>query len=105
MQNTSPWTFFGAHPINPSPKASFDTGLDLWATTSLKVGSGLRYGTRMVLNRDKGNPKNIVAWHDQAELRITATRPTAMQVDGEVIGEVEDVSFRAVPGALRVYVP
>ena len=105
VQNTSPWTFFGAHPINPSPKASFDTGLDLWATTSLKVGSGLRYGTRMVLNRDKGNPKNIVAWHDQAELRITATRPTAMQVDGEVIGEVEDVSFRAVPGALRVYVP
>ncbi len=105
VQNTSPWTFFGAHPINPSPKASFETGLDLWGTRSLRVPTALRLGTRMVLSRAKGSPKNVIAWHDVDEFRITATRPTAMQVDGEVAGEITDVSFRSVPNALRVYVP
>lgn len=105
VQNTSPWTYFGAHPINPSPQASFETGLDLWGTRTLRVPSALRLGTRMVLSREKGSPKNVVAWHDVAEFQITATRPTAMQVDGEVVGDVTDVTFRSVPRALRVYVP
>ena len=105
VQNTSPWTYFGAHPINPSPLASFETGLDLWGTKTLKVPSALRLGTRMVLSRSKGSPKKIVAWHDVDEFRITATRPTAMQVDGEVVGDITDVTFRSVPAALRVYVP
>jgi diacylglycerol kinase family enzyme len=105
VQNTSPWTYLGAHPINPSPKASFETGLDLWATKSLKVPQALRLGTRMVFSRDRGSPKAIVAWHDLDEFRITALRPTPMQVDGEVIGDVTDVTFRSVPRALRVYVP
>jgi diacylglycerol kinase family enzyme len=105
VQNTSPWTYLGAHPINPSPKASFETGLDLWATKSLKVPQALRLGTRMVFSRDRGSPKAIVAWHDLDEFRIAALRPTPMQVDGEVIGDVTDVTFRSVPRALRVYVP
>lgn len=105
VQNTSPWTYFGAHPINPSPQASFETGLDLWGTRTLRVPSALRLGTRMVLSREKGSPKNVVAWHDVAEFQITASRPTAMQVDGEVVGDVTDVTFRSVPRALRVYVP
>lgn len=105
VQNTSPWTYLGARAINPSPKASFDTGLDLWATKSMKIPQSLRYSTRMVLGRDKGSPKGIVAWHDVDAFRITATRPTPMQVDGEVTGEVTEVSFRSVPNALRVYVP
>lgn len=105
VQNTSPWTFFGAHPVNPSPKASFDTGLELWATRSLRVPAALRLSTRMVLGRDRGGPKSVVAWHDQQEFRITATRPTPMQVDGEVVGDVTDVLFGSVNAALRVYVP
>ncbi|MEZ5185554.1 MAG: diacylglycerol kinase family protein [Candidatus Nanopelagicales bacterium] len=105
IQNTSPWTFLGAHPVNPSPAASFDTGLDLWATKSLKVPQALRFSTRMLLSRERGSPKAMVAWHDMHEFRITATRPTPMQVDGEVVGDITDVTFRAVKDALRVYAP
>lgn len=105
VQNTSPWTYLGAHPINPSPQASFETGLDLWATRSLKVPQALRLGARMVFSRDRGNPKAVVAWHDLAEFRITASTPTPMQVDGEVIGDVSDITFRSVPQALRTYIP
>ena len=105
IQNTSPWTYFGAHPINPSPKASFDAGLDLWGTKSLKVPAALRLSTRMVFSRDRGSPKAIIAWHDMDEFRITASRPTPMQIDGELAGDVTDITFRSVPRALRVYVP
>lgn len=105
VQNTSPWTYLGARPINPSPKASFETGLDLWATQSMSVTRSVRYSTRMVLNRDKGSPKGIVAWHDVDEFSITTARPTPMQVDGEVVGDVTEATFTSVPNALRVYVP
>jgi diacylglycerol kinase family enzyme len=47
----------------------------------------------------------MVSWHDLDEFRITAVRPTPMQVDGELVGDVTDVTFRAVRSALRVYVP
>src|SRR5688572_1182664 len=32
ISNVSPWTYLGARPVNPSPEASFDTGLDVFAT-------------------------------------------------------------------------
>src|SRR3954453_20630662 len=31
ISNVSPWTYLGARPVNPSPEASFDTGLDAFA--------------------------------------------------------------------------
>lgn len=105
VQNASPWTYLGARAVNPSPRAGFETGLDLWATQSMRVPHMARMSTRMVLNSARGSPKSTIAWHDQERFRITATRPIAMQVDGEVVGEVTDVTFRSVPSALRVYVP
>ena len=40
IQNTSPWTYLGAIAVNPSPEASFESGLDLWALRSMSVTSG-----------------------------------------------------------------
>ena len=37
VQNSSPWTFLGPMPVDPCPRASFDTGLDLFAPRSLAV--------------------------------------------------------------------
>src|SRR3712207_7281949 len=31
VSNVSPWTYLGARPVNPSPEASFETGLDVFA--------------------------------------------------------------------------
>jgi diacylglycerol kinase family enzyme len=65
----------------------------------------VRLSTRIVFSRQRGNPKAMVSWHDLDEFRITAVRPTPMQVDGELVGDVTDVTFRSVRSALRVYVP
>jgi diacylglycerol kinase family enzyme len=42
--------------------------------------------------------------HDLAELTLRSTRPVAVQVDGEPLGELDTLLVRSVPGALRVVV-
>jgi hypothetical protein len=105
VQNTAPWTFLGALPINPSPAASFDTGLDLWAPRTLSILPTLRYFRRMLTGSRAGSTrKGLLAIHDAAELSVTATRPIALQVDGEGLGEVRRVDMHSIRRALRVIV-
>src|SRR5215212_4720839 len=35
FSNVNPWTYLGDRPVNPSPEASFDTGLDLFAMSGM----------------------------------------------------------------------
>ena len=63
IQNTSPWTYFGAIPINLSPGV-LRRRLGLWGTKSLKVPTALRYGGADGVQPDRGSPKPIIAWHD-----------------------------------------
>lgn len=102
VQNTSPWTYFGALAIDPCPAASFDTGLDVFALRRMDPASTATAVGRMVLRRRAGSSARSVLWHDQTEFSVTASRPVAMQVDGEGIGEVMQADFRAVAQALRI---
>lgn len=104
VQNTSPWTYLGALPVNPSPGASFDTGLDLWALRSMSVASGLVNARRMLMKSQVSDKDSVFALHDQPEFTIACHRPTALQVDGEGLGEVDEVRFTSHPDALRVFV-
>jgi diacylglycerol kinase family enzyme len=101
VANSWPWTYFGSRPVVLTRTASFDAGLDLvvrrrlrtmgtlWAASGMLTGGGLR-----------GRATTVLA--DQREFRVRADRPTHLQVDGDYLGEVEDVAFQAVPAALRV---
>lgn len=103
VQNTAPWTFLGAIPINPCPDASFDTGLDLFALRRLKVPTTLVAATRMIRGRGRGDARGgLVSWHDQSGFTIRASRPVAFQIDGEGVGDVTEVVYRSHPAALRV---
>jgi diacylglycerol kinase family enzyme len=103
VSNTAPWTYLGQRPVNASPCAGFDTGLDLFALRKL--------GTMRVLNAVRqmlggGGPagRHVVSLHDQEALSFRAARPVAFQVDGEYVGEREHVMLRSIPNALRVLV-
>lgn len=103
VQNTAPWTYLGALPIDPCPAASFDTGLDVFALRRFDPASTALAASRMVFRRRAGSTaRSIVLWHDQASFSVTASRPMAMQVDGEGIEPVTEARFAAVPRALRV---
>lgn len=103
VQNTAPWTFLGPVRLDPCPRASFDTGIDMFAATSMAVLPSLRHVRRMVLRSGTASRSGLLALHDQAELVIEAERPLPLQVDGDSCGLVGAVRLRSVPGALRVF--
>jgi diacylglycerol kinase family enzyme len=105
VQNTSPWTYFGSWPVDPCPRASFDTGLDVFALRRMGVLPSLRAARRMVMHSTAGSTrKGLTVLHDEASFEVTADRPTHLQVDGEGLGEVTRVRFEAVPEALRAVI-
>lgn len=103
IQNTAPWTFLGPVRLDPSPRASFDTGLDLFAPRSMGVLTSLHHLRRMMLRTGDPSPgPRLLSLHDQSELVLEAAHPMALQVDGEACGPVTAVTLRAVPAALEV---
>jgi diacylglycerol kinase family enzyme len=104
VSNTSPWTYLGERPVNASPEAGFDTGLDLFALRKLSTLRTLN-ALRQMLGPGRGPAgRYVVSLHDQEMLSFRATRPVAFQVDGEYVGEREHVILRSIPNALRVLV-
>jgi diacylglycerol kinase family enzyme len=105
VSNTNPWTYFGTHPVRPSPEASFDTGLDVLALQRLTTLSTLRAAARFFANNPNPRGKGSLHLHDQAELTVRANlEPQPFQVDGDALGKREQVRMIAVPHALRVVV-
>ena len=102
VSNSSPWTYLGQRPVFASPRAGFDTGLDLLAVRSLGTLRTLNL-VRQMLSRGGGpSGRHVVSLHDQPALAFRAARPVAFQVDGEYVGEREHVLLRSIPNALRV---
>ncbi len=103
VSNSAPWTYLGRRPVNTSPRASFDTGLDLMALRRLGTVSTLRTLRQMMANRTEApRGRSVANGHDLDSIVLTAERPVAFQLDGEYMGEVEVARFRSVPRALRV---
>jgi diacylglycerol kinase family enzyme len=104
VTNTAPWSYLGERPVQPSPEASFDTGLDVFAPRSLGVLLTLRYVRRALLGSSPLRSRRLLRLHDVAEFTLQASRPMALQLDGDWLGERESVRFRSVPDVLRVIV-
>ncbi len=102
VSNVSPWTYLGARPINPSPRASFDTALDVFAlgrTGPLRMLNTLR---QAMAPAPATRGRQVHHWHDLPELTLTATRPQGWQLDGDHLGTATGLRLRSVPAALRV---
>jgi diacylglycerol kinase family enzyme len=103
VSNTSPWTYVGRRPVNPSPLANFDSGLDVFGLRQLRTVSTLRVLRQMLSSANKvPSGSHVLSLHDEAEFTLRSVRPIALQVDGEYMGEYECVVFRSIPHALRV---
>jgi diacylglycerol kinase family enzyme len=101
VSNVSPWTYLGARPVNPSPEASFDTGLDVFGLGRTHSVGMLRTLRRALLGRPHAG-RGVHRRHDLAELTLTADRPQGWQVDGDHLGTATGLRLRSVPDALRV---
>jgi len=104
VQNTRPWTYFGSKPIDPCPDASFDSGLDALAVRDLGLLATMGTAGRMLSGRGRAHTRAVDVLHDLPAIAITASRPTAVQVDGEGLGSATRAAFTSRPAALTVVV-
>ena len=105
VANTSPWTYLGPRPVLSSPRADFNSGLDLLATRKLSALHTISMIAQMMLPRTTGvHGRFAVNVHDATEITLRSTRPIAFQVDGDYLGTREAITFRSIPKALRIVV-
>ncbi len=101
ITNTTPWTYFGERPLQPTPDASFDTGLDVFALRRLGVVATAATLRRLFAGTAANNRRAAVL-HDQHHLVVRAARPIAMHVDGEYLGEARQADLYDFPEAIAV---
>jgi diacylglycerol kinase family enzyme len=104
IANTDPWTFVGSRALHPTPQASFDTGLDLFARTRMGTVGVLWTIAHIARKSPRAARLGTVVRHDLDEFTIAADDPIPLQVDGELIGTRTSVRFRARTHALNVLV-
>jgi diacylglycerol kinase family enzyme len=102
VSNVSPWTYLGARPVNPSPQASFDAGLDVFAMSRTGTVAMLRTLRKTLVRVPDARGPSVHRWHDLEELTLTAARPQGWQLDGDHLGAATGLRLRHVPAALRV---
>lgn len=106
VSNTTPWTYSNSRPMVTNPGCSFESGLGVFAVTSLKVIPTLRLLRQILSKSPEPEAKQLVRDDDTPCLRITCSgAPVASQYDGEYLGLRDSMTFRAVRDALPVAAP
>jgi diacylglycerol kinase family enzyme len=101
---TDPWTYLGSRPVRPCPDASFETGLDLFGLTTMPTAAVLRHLRQILAAGARPRGKRVVALHDLPAFTLRADVPLPFQLDGDDLGDREQVALKAVPQALQVIV-
>lgn len=105
VSNASPWTYANARPVWTNPDTTFETGLGVFATTSMSVWANLRLVRQMISRTPRLQAKHLIRDDDLKWLKVASDTPVACQIDGDYIGERNMMQFTAVPNALAVVAP
>jgi diacylglycerol kinase family enzyme len=105
VSNSSPWTYANTRPVWTNPSTTFETGLGVFATTSMNVWANLRLVGQMVSKKRHVEAGHLIRDDDVPWVRVTADTPVACQIDGDYVGQRETMTFTAVPDALGVVAP
>ena len=65
VTNCDPWTYLGNRPVSPTPQASFDTGLDVYARTRMGTAGIVWSAARMTRSADgrpPRRPSSVSVW-------------------------------------------
>ena len=99
VSNTYPYTYVGRLPLRLPRGASPEGGLDLLAPRSLRARS-LPGAVRYLATGRTRLP--LVQLHDADRIVVHCDAPTPLQLDGEDLGDVEQVIFEAERDAVTV---
>src|SRR6185369_8612669 len=86
VSNSSPWTYANARPVWTNPTTTFETGLGVFAVTSMNVWANLRLVRKMLARRPRIEARHLIRQDDLPWLRVTSATPVACQIDGDYLG-------------------
>ncbi|MCW2935816.1 MAG: diacylglycerol kinase [Actinomycetia bacterium] len=107
VTNSSPWTYLGSVPMLVASREGHGTdlnsGLDVFGLRRMRTLTTL-YTLHQMMHSDSKPPTgpDVLTMAELSGLAFSAIRPIAFHIDGEYLGETEQVSFTFVPDALRV---
>ena len=105
VANTNPYTFAGPIAVNVSPTATFEGGLDIVAPIDVGPVTIARLVWSFLLRpAESGGVRGVHHLTDQDEVRFTTSEPVPLQVDGEDLGDVAELTVRAERDAIAVIV-
>lgn len=102
VMNTNPYTYLGNRPLDIVPSTSLSTGLSVVTFKTMKPTHILR----TLASALRGGGVSPAPWLDihTDVRRVTATNKKAFayQLDGDYLGEIQNIEFEYVPDALRL---
>ena len=104
VANCDPYSYAGRFAIHAAPQARFELGLDLVAPRSIGPLQLPRVAAWAARGRGQTSSPHVLYLHDLDEVEIECDGPTALQADGEDLGDVVTARFEAERDALRVLV-
>jgi diacylglycerol kinase family enzyme len=104
VANCSPYTYAGSLGLAFAPEAGFEGGLDLVAPVRVDIRSLPRLGWYALRGRGQERAGDILYAHDRDRLAVRCDAPMPMQLDGEDVGDVEEVVLEAERDAVVVLV-
>lgn len=105
VANCDPYSYVGRLPVRVAPDARFELGLDLVAPVRVRPGRLPTLVYWVLARPGQTRAADILYVHDADEFRIECDGPTALQADGEDLGDVTEAVFEAERDALDVLIP
>ncbi len=102
--NGDPYTYLGALPLRVAPEASFELGLDVVAPVRVTPRAIPRLALYGLRGGGQERAGDVLYGHDLDRLELQADEPTALQADGEDLGDHLRVVLETERAALSVIV-
>jgi len=103
VANCSPWSYAGPFELDVAPDASFEGGFDLVLVESVapREAPG-RIRSLLARGKADGGDDGVTRLHDLERATIRCERPTPVQVDGELLGDFDEIELGVDRDAARL---
>jgi diacylglycerol kinase family enzyme len=105
VSNANPWTYANTRPVWTNPRTTYESGLGVFATTSMNVWANLGLVRQMLAKQPRLEAKHLIRHDDLPWVKVSAESPVASQIDGDYVGVNQEWTFTSVPDALGVVAP
>src|SRR5919201_977996 len=105
VANSDPYSYAAGRPLHVAPAARFELGLDLVAPRRIGPVGIPRIVRYLLRGEGQDRAADIVYGHDLDRIAVRSDHPLPFQVDGEDLGDADEVLFEAERDAISILAP